>query len=806
MLNREKVVARFGVVLLFIISAFISVSTHAESDDSVIVDHVSIDNQIRDLEKRAVENRNLYEGLTDTLHDVHELNDKMDVCVKKSQSRLREVNLLEQKLHVLQEHHQHEPVYAQDIRQEKISLLSQISWCYLASFRLNGIDDQITKNFNTVQKSRLLIRSHSIWQAWHSGVNVPGLKEMARPGGIEQINLINGAGFVLMILIGLLAGWLVQRQHVPKDHYFVAALVRHVHGLLPVLVAVLYINIMLQHITPVPVLVLVANSILCYALLFFVINVLSESGVKKELYSRALTAFLVILSLMIFIYIVGLANFYDKNNFHLHWVEYRWISSVLVVIRLLAGLLNRERLRVDSPAFLQFKKSLSFLFVIAAAGYIVWAALSVQYALTRLSVLSSMLFLLLWNLAWVLVIGFLLKCYRNTYIGLNRKFWMVQPALVVSWVLLTISAAAGYRYLSLMLIPNVIITMVLIEIIIDINRMLYKAYGYASDPDSSFSRKLRNILGIDTRNRLTELYVLRVTLGIVPVVLGMFCILEFWGLTRYQVGNFFAHLHEGYSVLGVTVYPVRVLRAANIFCIFILASRAITTWLSRRFFYREEEHTQVILVSMMHYVLFSSALILAFFVAGFNLRGLVVVIGALSVGIGFGLQSFARDFISGLIIMFSKPVKIGDHVMINDNKLDYDGYIKKIGALSTQIQTLQHTDVFVPNSSIISKTITNYTFSANRLYRIKINVIVENASDLHAGKQILMNVAQGNSRVVQDSPNQPGVFFEADELNLVCIVNDVNARDAIVSELSLAITEAFREHGIAMKLGKSTSS
>ena len=114
--------------------------------------------------------------------------------------------------------------------------------------------------------------------------------------------------------------------------------------------------------------------------------------------------------------------------------------------------------------------------------------------------------------------------------------------------------------------------------------------------------------------------------------------------------------------------------------------------------------------------------------------------GALSVGIGFGLQAIFNNFVSGLILLFERPFKVGDWIVVGTHQ----GLIKKIRVRSTEIETFQNASIIVPNSQLISDAVTNWTLH-DEVGRVDISVNVAYGADTDKVRQLLLKVAKGTS-------------------------------------------------------------
>jgi potassium efflux system protein len=190
------------------------------------------------------------------------------------------------------------------------------------------------------------------------------------------------------------------------------------------------------------------------------------------------------------------------------------------------------------------------------------------------------------------------------------------------------------------------------------------------------------------------------------------------------------------------------------------------------------------------------AALAAFSYAGFNLSNLAIVAGAFSVGIGFGLQSVVNNFVSGLILLAERPIKVGDLVVVGGE----EGYVRKISVRSTEVETFERAHVLIPNSYFITEKVKNWTLRDN-IRRIVIPVGVAYGCDPRKAKAILLKVAQDNPNVM--ATPAPSVDFEdfgPDSLNfkLYAFVHDLTKGGSTSTDLRIAILDAFNEAGIAI--------
>jgi small-conductance mechanosensitive channel len=190
------------------------------------------------------------------------------------------------------------------------------------------------------------------------------------------------------------------------------------------------------------------------------------------------------------------------------------------------------------------------------------------------------------------------------------------------------------------------------------------------------------------------------------------------------------------------------------------------------------------------------AALAAFSYAGFSLSNLAIIAGAFSVGIGFGLQSVVNNFVSGLILLAERPIKVGDLVVVGGE----EGYVRKISVRSTEVETFDRARVLIPNSYFITEKVKNWTLRDN-IRRVVVPVGVAYGSDPRKVKAILLKLAQDNPNIM--SAPAPSVDFEdfgADSLNfkLYAFVYDLDKAGSTTTDLRIAILDAFKEAGIAI--------
>lgn len=183
--------------------------------------------------------------------------------------------------------------------------------------------------------------------------------------------------------------------------------------------------------------------------------------------------------------------------------------------------------------------------------------------------------------------------------------------------------------------------------------------------------------------------------------------------------------------------------------------------------------------------------ILSLAVLGINLDKLTIILGALGVGIGFGLQDIINNLISGFILVFERPIQVGDTVKFGER----EGIVKEIGIRASTIKTYNGTEVIVPNGKLVSNELVNLTLS-DPMVRIEIDIKAEYGTDPQSVIDILSMQAKLHEDILEN-PEPFAIFFGYGEyalsFRLYTYTTQVNSRLRIRSELNLAITEAFQK-------------
>ncbi len=364
----------------------------------------------------------------------------------------------------------------------------------------------------------------------------------------------------------------------------------------------------------------------------------------------------------------------------------------------------------------------------------------------------------------------------------------------IARVLAVIGVAAlyvGYGAFGKRLLTNLIWTGLLLWIVILLRGFIHELVSW-----STKSKSLQDKLHVPSHviERFSSWG--RVVVDPVVFLCGLLIIVPVWGVPPDDLMRWTLQILSGFQVGSFRISIIDIFLAIAVFLIAMAGTRFLQRQLSERFFDRTNLPSGIrhSLNAGFGYAGVIIATLLSISVTGVDLSNLALVVSALSVGVGFGLQNVVNNFISGLILLVERPIKVGDWVRVGSD----EGIVKRIQFRATELETWQRASVIIPNAEIISTSVTNLTHR-DRYGRVEVGVGVAYGSDVKKVREILLDIAEKNNRV-SDDPAPAVVFrdFGASSLDfeLRCFTSDVMRRLGVASDLRFEIERRLREEGI----------
>lgn len=358
------------------------------------------------------------------------------------------------------------------------------------------------------------------------------------------------------------------------------------------------------------------------------------------------------------------------------------------------------------------------------------------------------------------------------------------------FLLVALAEALGYHALALLMVYGLIKTAFLIFALVFAKRVFYQFLYFL------FHLAPVQKLSLFRAHWLTLLTKMTWLLQVLMVLFAIIVLPTFWNVFSSfgEAKDYFLSLSFPIGEKALTLGMA--LEAAAFFYLAHLIAFLLCIVLQDEVYPRQQIDRGVAnsINSLIKYGLWTVGIFVAFFALGFELKQLAIIAGALSVGIGFGLQNIVNNFVSGLIMLFERPVKVGDLLEIQGEW----GEVEKVGLRSTVIRTYSKSQLIIPNSDFITQRVTNLTLSDEE-YRVVVPVGIAYGSDVQKAKRIMEDVARAHSLVA--SQRKPRVVFKqfgnsSLDFEIYIWVREVGEKFIIISDILFEVEDRFRKEGV----------
>jgi potassium efflux system protein len=436
-----------------------------------------------------------------------------------------------------------------------------------------------------------------------------------------------------------------------------------------------------------------------------------------------------------------------------------------------------------------------------AVGFVINGVLDILAASLALSVVNTMIMVLGTSLCLLLAVRQLstgLPDNEETegLQGRNGLWRLLIPALFITSLISIISTVLGYVGFGEFLVIQIIRILVILgflHLLLNTVDIVLSNEGSQTGP---FTHWMQSSFGMKRQSAAQFGALLTGIMQLLLIFFGAIMIFAPFGFETRNVLSAARQAVTGFQIGNISISFTAILGALALFAVVLVLVKALQRWLDKRYlpYTQMDDGLKSSIRTIIGYIGFIIAAVIAFSYVGLNLENVAIVAGALSVGIGFGLQSIVSNFVSGLILLAERPFQAGDWVVIGGE----EGHVKKVSVRATEIETFDRSTVIVPNSDFISGTVKNWVHGT-RFGRINIPIGVSYSSDPEQVRDLLLEVANDHPLILSDP--EPRVIFNdfgASSLDflLQAYLADISAALTTRSELRFAICRIFKENGV----------
>lgn len=360
------------------------------------------------------------------------------------------------------------------------------------------------------------------------------------------------------------------------------------------------------------------------------------------------------------------------------------------------------------------------------------------------------------------------------------------------------ASAAGYHNLAIYIAGLALSALAIGGVLLLLRGVLREAVSVLVERQDGRIASIRRTVIRTDRGLGAFAYTARALIDLGLLAVGGAMLLPLSGIEGTELRGFADGFMRGVTVGGIRLAPGDIIAAVTTFIVAVAVTRYLQRQVDERVLQRlqVDRGVQHSIRTGVGYLGISIALLMAVGTLGLDLSSLALIAGALSVGIGFGLQAVVSNFVAGLILLIERPIKVGDWVVVGDK----EGLIKRISVRSTEIQTFHRASVIIPNSELITSQVLNWTLK-DKFGRLDIKIAIAHGSDLKKTREVLLACTAGDQRISRLPA--PQVIFRdfgpnCFNFELRCFVSDVDNFIGVQSDLRFAIVEAFQQNGIEL--------
>ncbi len=734
----------FFTTVLFLLAASFSLFAETNNEVDLQKSFDKVNTKFESLKRNDGLSRLRLQDIDETQKTIPALDLKLDECISNNTSLSDSVK---ENIKLLGDVQSNEE---SDIKTKRTELENQLQAadnelkrCNLLKIQLKEIFEITSQQRLELLKAQLLSKEISIWYAIQ---RLGSLDMLNAEKELEIVFSLTEKGYnalnwplLLLVFAGIVLGLIWRRNARPKlskekhSSPTMVAVIRGIRRTSPALITFLFIFLYLQ---------------------------------TQDESQRALIQFIKLLLILSLAFAVLRGLLFPDRPFSSTPVLSR--STILLLVWSTI-IFSGFCLILNDPAIGRFSDSITL--------HLIWL---VYFTLGALSFIA---------LVWIAIRSFFIK----------KSYTPTLLIPIATMVIAIIAAFLGYRNFATLLYFGTLLSVIVLIFSFTLIRISNEIFDSLDQGKLPWQKKLRMAMSIEDDSAFPGVIWLRILLFFTVLFVSISALMYIWGSSQQRISSLLNTVKSGINIGSMNFDLLNIVYALLILIIALgilpfIKNQLVTSWLKHSNLSRGAvEATQ----TLVGYGGVAIAILWALFVLGVNFKNIAIIAGALSVGIGFGLQNIVNNFVSGLILLFERPIRRGDWIVVGTT----EGYVKDISIRSTVIETFDRADVIVPNSELISNQVTNWMLSSN-IGRLKAAVGVAYGSDVPKVIEILKKIANNHPEVIYDHPDYPirvlFLNFGDSSLNfeLRCFVKQVDNRLNIQSDINQSIDREFRKAGI----------
>lgn len=457
---------------------------------------------------------------------------------------------------------------------------------------------------------------------------------------------------------------------------------------------------------------------------------------------------------------------------------------------------------IPAPKAIAFDEAMAARLYHAIAGAIITiAGTSVLFGLHRILGAPSAIRTATSGIMALIVGVFIVRALlvRGANVENEQSDGFVSLFRFIGWIAVAViftTLVTGYIRLAAFTAARMVDAAIILGLVVLLLSLIDTVFATGYAQEGTQRRKMASMLGVKPSRLDFFATIMAGLLRALLFITAGFLLIGGWRTSVTDVRSKLSSFDFSLAIGNSKIALASLFTAIVILVIGLICTRIVHRWLTKTVLPNASLDTglQNSIATMFVYLGVILASMLALTQLGINLQNIALVAGALSVGIGFGLQSIVSNFVSGIILLAERPIRVGDIIVVKGE----EGYVRRISVRATEIETFDRANVIIPNSDLVSNIVKNWTH-ANTSGRTALKIGVSYGTDPEQVREILLDTVTQHPQVLKTPEPRVlllGLGATALEFELRCIITNIDFVATVRSDLYFAILRSFRTAGI----------